>query len=277
MPSSTATKSSPTPTIERIIGREMMKSLFLRGFSRITLRLGGSEASASAAKVSMIRLTHSICVTVSGNSLPKIEPNSTMMIATKLIVSWNSTNRWMLRYSERPHITAVAMLLNESSSSVMSLASLATEVPVPIDSPTCAKFSAGASFVPSPVTATTSPFCCSSLTSRCLSSGRARDMIFNDCTRSSSSSSLSAANSEPVMWLRSVSSAVHRPICRPISLAVAGVSPVTIFTSMPADKHSATAAGTSSRTGSEMAAIPMKCSGQRSSASSQVSTPSHTA
>ena len=115
--------------MERIIGRVMMKSLFLRGFSRITLRLGGSEASASAAKVSMIRLTHSICVTVSGSSLPKIEPSSTMTIATKLIVSWNRTKRWMLRYSERPHMTAVAMLLNESSSSVMSLASLATDVP----------------------------------------------------------------------------------------------------------------------------------------------------
>ena len=51
------------------------------------------------------------------------------------------------------------MLLNESSRRVMSLASLATEVPLPIDRPTWAWFSAGASFVPSPVTATTAPFC----------------------------------------------------------------------------------------------------------------------
>ena len=35
-------------------------------------------------------------------------------------------------------MTAVPMLLNESSSSVMSLASLATDVPVPIDKPTWA-------------------------------------------------------------------------------------------------------------------------------------------
>ena len=41
-------------------------------------------------------------------------------------------------YSERPHITAVPILLNESSRRVMSLASLATEVPVPIDKPTWA-------------------------------------------------------------------------------------------------------------------------------------------
>ena len=44
-------------------------------------------------------------------------------------MSWNSTKRWILRYSERPHITAVAIEANESSSSVMSLASLATDVP----------------------------------------------------------------------------------------------------------------------------------------------------
>lgn len=45
------------------------------------------------------------------------------------------------------------------------------------------------------MTATTSPRCWSNRTRRCLSSGRARDMIFNSCTRSSSSSSLAAANS----------------------------------------------------------------------------------
>ena len=54
-------------------------------------------------------------------------------------------------------MTAVAILLNESSSKVISLASFATEVPVPIDNPTLAWFRAGASFVPSPVTATICP------------------------------------------------------------------------------------------------------------------------
>ena len=52
-------------------------------------------------------------------------------------------------------MTAVAIEANESSSSVMSEASFATEVPEPIERPTLAKLSAGASFVPSPVTATT--------------------------------------------------------------------------------------------------------------------------
>ena len=164
-------------------------------------------------------------------------------------------------------MTAVAIEANESSSSVMSLASFATEVPDPIERPTLAKLSAGASFVPSPVTATTSPRCCSRRTSRCLSSGRARDIILSSPTRSSSSSSLMAANSVPVMWLCSPSTAsFHRPIWRAISRAVAGVSPVTILMAMPAPRQRATAAGTSSRTGSEMAATAAKRSPPASTA-----------
>jgi len=153
--------------------------------------------------------------------------------------------RWIFLYSERPHITAVPILLKESSSRVISLASLATDVPVPIDRPTCAWFNAGASFVPSPVTATTAPFCCNNCTRRCLSVGRARDIIFRSITRSSASSSASSAKAAPVIRLRSVSSGFHRPIWRAISVAVPGVSPVTILISIPADWHFNTAAGTS--------------------------------
>ena len=54
----------------------------------------------------------------------------------------------------------------------------------------------------------------------------------------------------------SLSFLVHKPIWRPISFAVPGVSPVTILTAIPAFIHSSTAAGTSSRTGSEIATIP---------------------
>lgn len=61
----------------------------------------------------------------------------------------------MFLYNDRPHITAFPMDEKELSMMVMSLASFATDVPSPIDSPTCAAFSAGASLVPSPVTATT--------------------------------------------------------------------------------------------------------------------------
>ena len=53
----------------------------------VLVTVGGSEAIAIAAKVSMMILTHRICTTVSGISVPKIEPTKTTMIAAKLIVS----------------------------------------------------------------------------------------------------------------------------------------------------------------------------------------------
>ena len=118
--------------------RVMIKSSGWRGFSCMTLSLGGMDAKANAAKVSMIRFTHNICVTVRGSSVPKKAPMSTMSKATRLMVSWNRIKRWILRYSDRPHITAVPMLWKELSNKVMSEASLATEVPEPIDSPTWA-------------------------------------------------------------------------------------------------------------------------------------------
>lgn len=55
-----------------------------------------------------------------------------------------------------PHLTAVTIDAKLSSSNTISQASLATSVPViPIANPTSAFLSAGASLVPSPVTATT--------------------------------------------------------------------------------------------------------------------------
>jgi hypothetical protein len=71
-----------------------------------------------------------------------------------------------------PHFTIDEKL---SSRMTMSAASLATSVPaMPIAKPTSLSLSAGASFVPSPVTATTSPWCFSRLTSVSLSSGDER-------------------------------------------------------------------------------------------------------
>lgn len=141
---------------------------------------------------------------------------------------------------------------------VISEASLATAVPSPIDRPTSATFRAGASFVPSPVAATTSPRFWRSRTNRSLSFGRARDRIFTSSTRLINSSSVIAANSVPVSMFLSVSFSFQRPICLPISFAVPDVSPVTILTCMPALTQSLIAAGTSSRTGSEIAKIPTK-------------------
>ena len=251
-------KSKPTPKMNRAITLVMMGSPLRRGFSSITSLLGGSEASASAAKVSMIRFTHSICVTVSAGCSLKNEHMPTSRLAATLTVSWKRMNRCMFLYNERPHITALPMLAKELSMMVMSLASLATEVPSPIDRPTCAALSAGASLVPSPVTATTSPCCCSSDTSRALSAGRARDMIFIFSARWAACASGRAANSSPDISASLLSSSFHNPTCRPISQAVPGVSPVTIFTCRPASRHSCIAPGTSLRTGSLMATMPMK-------------------
>ena len=150
------------------------------------------------------------------------------------------------------------MLEKELSMIVISEASFATLVPSPIERPTWAAFSAGASLVPSPVTATTSPQCCSISTRRFLSIGRALAMIFMSCMQETSSSSVSAAKSGPVMMLRSESDSFQSPACLPISRAVAGVSPVTILMSMPASIHSRIASGTSGRTGSLIATMPRK-------------------
>ena len=113
-----------------------MNSFSLRGLSCITSREGGKDANAMAAKVSIKRFTHNICVTVSGISTPMKAPPRTRSSAVMLTISWKNRKRWMFLYNERPHITACAIEPNESSSNVMSLASLATLVPDPNDKPT---------------------------------------------------------------------------------------------------------------------------------------------
>lgn len=58
----------------------------------------------------------------------------------------------------RPYFIAVRTEQKLSSVRIISLALFATSVPeIPIAKPTCALAKAGASFVPSPVTATTLP------------------------------------------------------------------------------------------------------------------------
>ncbi len=97
IPSSTTTIAVPHVKSVRAMPGVMMNSSLGRGFSSITSGLGGSEAIAIAAKVSMMIFTQRICTTVSGMSVPKTAPTKQMTMAAKLIVSWNSTKRWMLR------------------------------------------------------------------------------------------------------------------------------------------------------------------------------------
>ncbi len=74
-----------------------------------------------------------------------------------------------------PHITALTIESKLSSSKIIAEASLATYVPlIPIANPTSAFLRAGASLVPSPVTATTFPLSLSPVTRAYLSYGRDR-------------------------------------------------------------------------------------------------------
>lgn len=71
-----------------------------------------------------------------------------------------------------PYLTVTIMLAKLSSNSIIPEASLAISVPVyPIAKPISAFFSAGASLVPSPVTATTYPNYFKPNTNKYLSSG----------------------------------------------------------------------------------------------------------
>lgn len=79
-----------------------------------------------------------------------------------------------------PYLTAVSTEQKLSSVKTISEAFFATSVPViPIAKPTSALFNAGASFVPSPVTATIEPCSFNPVTSRYLSSGEERASTFN--------------------------------------------------------------------------------------------------
>lgn len=71
-----------------------------------------------------------------------------------------------------PHNTALTIELKLSSSKIIAADYRATSVPaIPIAKPTSAFFKAGASFVPSPVTATTYPLSFNPVTKAYLSSG----------------------------------------------------------------------------------------------------------
>lgn len=72
----------------------------------------------------------------------------------------------------RPHSAAFTIEAKLSSRRMISQAALETSVPaIPIANPTSDFFKAGASLVPSPVTATMSPYSLRAVTSKYLSSG----------------------------------------------------------------------------------------------------------
>ena len=155
-----------------------------------------------------------------------------------------------------PHLTVVAMVEKESFKSTISLASLETSVPeMPMAMPTSAFLRAGASLMPSPVTATTLPSDLSCLTTRIFKSGvlLAMTRTVGRTFANSSSDRLSryeASTALPPSPKSSSSSA--------IAVAVTMLSPVSILTSMPAVLQARTASYTSARRGSAMPTNPSK-------------------
>ena len=139
-------------------------------------------------------------------------------------------------------------------------ASLATSVPIfPIATPMSARLSAGASFTPSPVTATTSPCCFSKFTMRSLSSGSTREKM------RASSSLMTAANSSSSIPLSSLPVITgetlpdsDNPISCPTAWAVIAWSPVMMNVLIPAVWHWVIASCTPSRGGSVIPTRPKK-------------------
>mmetsp|Transcript_13899 Transcript_13899/g.38197 ORF Transcript_13899/g.38197 Transcript_13899/m.38197 type:complete len:326 (-) Transcript_13899:334-1311(-) len=142
----------------RHIGRLIKLASRRYGRRSRSSRVGGSVPRARAPMVSMIRFTQSIMTAFSGGLYPARAERKVIVKATTFTVSWNCRNLRMLSNTERPHKTALTMEENRSSMMMMSEAFLATSVPErPMERPTSAALRAGPSFVPSPVTPTTSP------------------------------------------------------------------------------------------------------------------------
>mmetsp|Transcript_11063 Transcript_11063/g.26859 ORF Transcript_11063/g.26859 Transcript_11063/m.26859 type:complete len:338 (-) Transcript_11063:2012-3025(-) len=254
------------------------------GFRKSSERVGSSVARAREAKESMMRLTHSIWMAVSGDWVRTADPTHATTIAVMFTVSWNWRKRQMLSYTQRPHMTALTIETKLSSMMITSEAFFATSVPwSPIANPTSAFLRAGASLVPSPVTATVCLSCPFTVdawrpeTSMCLSRGVERPMT-RSCGQILSNSTWLSLPSGPLTFSRKVLPSItapgtsdtesRMPHFLAIAAAVFMLSPVTMRTTMPAFLQSSIAAGTSSRTGSS---IPMSATMIRSFSASLTS------
>ncbi|KAH3664530.1 hypothetical protein OGATHE_003345 [Ogataea polymorpha] len=169
----------------------------------------------------------------------------------------NAARVSMIRFTQMatvlPHL--MALTIDEKSSVVrmISEASLATSVPaIPMEKPTSASFNAGASLVPSPVTATTSPCFLKVSTNIRLSSGLDRASTQSLGTRLMRSCGLKVRKTGPSMHaVGSLNvSSLRIPQFLAMARAVKMLSPVTILTRTPAVAHLATASFTPSRRGS---------------------------
>jgi len=170
-----------------------------RGFLCIIPGSLGSKASISPRKTAVVMLIHKICVGVIGSVIPRKMARSITRPSPKLVGRVHVINFVRLSNTPLPSSTAFSIVAKLSSMSIISAESLATSVPViPIAIPISAFFTAGASFTPSPVIATTWPSACSALTSLSFCSGvTLAKTLFEEAT-SFNSSSLNFSSSIPV-------------------------------------------------------------------------------
>ena len=132
-----------------------------RGGRFITSGSGFSMPSASAGNISVPRSMARIWRTlkasgINGKFALTMNGINSGMLLEKIYVM----NLRMLSYTPRPSSMAAVIAPKSSCVKIISAASFATSVPtMPIEIPTSALRKAGASFTPSPVTATTSPRC----------------------------------------------------------------------------------------------------------------------
>ena len=186
-----------------------------RGFFLIISRSGGSTPRANAGRPSVIRLSHRIWMGRSGLGRPSRMAANITMISPMLHDTRYCTDFLMLSKTTRPSRTAATIVAKLSSVRIMSAALLATSVPVmPMAAPMSARLSAGASFTPSPVMATTWPRRRQASTIRTLCSGATRAYTRTRSTIPSSSLSGIRDSSLPV-------TATAPPVMMPTSRAMA--------------------------------------------------------
>jgi len=255
---------------------------------RLAIRSSGSRGGLSsnpfsfrsiirgkARNTAPVKFIHRMCIGSKGRRSAKRGINGASNIAPIINMACpplvGSVYRIILRMFSKmclPSSTADTMLAKLSSARTISEASLLTSVPViPMAIPMSAAFNAGASFTPSPVTATMCPLLCNCVTILNLCSGATRAYTETSSTTSYSSSSLIPDSSSPVNTL---SSSLPIPNSLAIAFAVWAWSPVIITTLMPAVLHLATASITSSLGGSIIPWNPRKVSCSKSSALSDV-------
>mmetsp|Transcript_32869 Transcript_32869/g.58901 ORF Transcript_32869/g.58901 Transcript_32869/m.58901 type:complete len:287 (-) Transcript_32869:1630-2490(-) len=177
------------------------------------------------------------------SSMTKARDTSSTTASAMLPLSRCITKLLMEAKMRRPSRTALTMVAKLSSASTMSATPLVTSEPViPMAMPTSASLMEGESFTPSPVIAAILPRLCSASTMRTLLSGEQRATMRGSSGILSRSSSLMASILGPVVMTPfAAGPAGIMPISFAMASAVAGWSPVSMRTTIPAEKHCFTA------------------------------------